>query len=103
MQYRRAPDLLIREVVILFPALGPIHILKSGISSRFYCIGMRRTDTLNLGLILSLRRKWRGSSSNTTHPSHGVLELSAHILHCYVDSSRPGQLSSVMQPSAPQA
>ena len=49
MQYGRALDRLIGEVVIANPALGPVHVLKLDISDNFYRIGLRPTDDPKLG------------------------------------------------------
>ena len=45
MKYVRELDRLIREVVIADPTLGPVYVLKAGVSDRFYCIVLRSTDT----------------------------------------------------------
>ena len=51
MQYGRALDCLIREVVIDNPALGLLHALKADVSDGFYCIVLRPTDAPKLGLV----------------------------------------------------
>ena len=52
MQYGRALDFPIREVVIANPALVPIYILKSDISNVFPLISLIPIDAPNLGLVL---------------------------------------------------
>ena len=44
-KYGPALDCIIREVVIADPTLGPVYVLKAGVSDRFYCIVLRSTDT----------------------------------------------------------
>ena len=50
MKYGQALYRLIREVVIVNPSLGPVHILKAYDSDSSYHIGLRPTYTSNLGL-----------------------------------------------------
>ena len=51
MQYSRALDLLLCEIVFSDPALGPEYILKEDVSDGFYRIGIRLDDAPKLGLI----------------------------------------------------
>ena len=51
MQYGRALDHLIREIVYADPALGYVYLLKADVSDGFYRIGLRPTDAPKLGLI----------------------------------------------------
>ena len=51
MQYGRALERLIREVVISDPELGPMHVLKADASDGFYRIGVRPTDDPKLVLV----------------------------------------------------
>ena len=51
MQYGRALDRLIREIVYADPALGYVYLLKADVSHGFYRIGLRPTDAPKLGLI----------------------------------------------------
>ena len=51
MQYGRALDRLIHEIVYADPALGYVYLLKADVSDGFYCIGLRTTDAPKLGLI----------------------------------------------------
>ena len=51
MQYGRALDRLIREIVYADPELGYVYLLKADVSDVFYCIGLRPTDAPKLGLI----------------------------------------------------
>ena len=52
MQYGRALDRPIREVVIADLALLHVYVLMSDISDGFYRIGLKTTDVPNLGLVL---------------------------------------------------
>ena len=52
MQYGRALDRLIREIVYADPALGYVYLLKADVSDGFYLIGLRPEDAPKLGLIL---------------------------------------------------
>ena len=52
MQYGRALDSLIREIVYADPALVYIYLLKADASDGFYLIGLRPEDAPKLGLIL---------------------------------------------------
>ena len=54
MQYCRALERLIREVVISNPALGPVHVLKADVRDGLYRIFLRPMDTLNLGMFFIL-------------------------------------------------
>ena len=103
MLYGRALDRLIRDTVIVDPALVPIYVLEVDISNAFYHIGLRPTDTPKLILFFSLIHNWREDSSNTDHPSHGMEELYPYILHGYGNSSVPGQQRPALQPSVQQA
>ena len=51
MQYGRALDRLLREIVFEDPALGPVYLLKASVSDGFYCIGLCPEDAPKLGLI----------------------------------------------------
>ena len=51
MQYGRALDCLIREIVYADPALGYVYLLKSDVSDGFYRIGLRPEDAPKLRLI----------------------------------------------------
>ena len=51
MQYGRAVDCLIREIVYADPALGYVYLLKADVSDGFYRIGLRPTYAPKLGLI----------------------------------------------------
>ena len=51
MQYGRALDRLIRNIVYADPALGYVYLLKADVSDGFYRIGLRPKDAPNLGLI----------------------------------------------------
>ena len=53
MQYFRALECLIREVVIANPALKPVHILKTDFSDGFYHIGLRPIDAPKVGLVFA--------------------------------------------------
>ena len=52
MQYGRALDRLLREIVFADPALGYVYLLTADISDGFYRIGLRPEDMAKLGLIL---------------------------------------------------
>ena len=52
MKYGQKLDRIIRELVISYPALAPVYILKEDVSDGFYCIGMRPTDAPNVVLVL---------------------------------------------------
>ena len=51
MQYGRALDRLLREIVFVDPALGPVYIFKADMSDGFYRIGIHPEDAPKLGLI----------------------------------------------------
>ena len=51
MQYGRALDCLIREIVYADPVLGYVYLLKADVSDGFYRIGLCPTDAPKLGLI----------------------------------------------------
>ena len=51
MQYGRALDRLLCEIVFTDPALGPVYMLKADVSDGFYRIWIRPEDTPKLGLI----------------------------------------------------
>ena len=51
MQYGRALDRLIREIVYADPELGYVYLLKADVSNGFYRIGLRPIDAPKLGLI----------------------------------------------------
>ena len=51
MQYGRALDCLLREIVFAEPALGYVYLLKADVSDGFYRIGLRLEDAPKLGLI----------------------------------------------------
>ena len=61
IQYGRALDRLIREIVYADPVLGSIYLLKADVSDGFYRIGLCPEDAPKLGLISSAvnrRIKW---------------------------------------------
>ena len=49
IQYDRALERLIKEVVMVGPTLGPVHVLKADGSDSFYRIGLQPTDAPKLG------------------------------------------------------
>ena len=51
IQYGRALDHLIREMVIVYPALAPIYVLKEDTSDGLYRIGLQPTEIPKLGLV----------------------------------------------------
>ena len=51
IQYERAVELLIREVVLLELSLVPIYLLKTGVSNRFYRITLQPRDAPKLDLV----------------------------------------------------
>ena len=51
MQYGRALDRLIHEIVYADPALGYVYLLKADVSDGFYRIWLRPEDAPKLGLI----------------------------------------------------
>ena len=51
IQYGRALDRLLREIIFADPALGPVYLLKADVSYGFYRIGLRPEKALKLGLI----------------------------------------------------
>ena len=51
MQYGRALDLLIIEVVIACPSLGPVYVLKDEVSDGFYFIALQPGYVPKLGLV----------------------------------------------------
>ena len=51
MQYGRALDRLLSEIVFADPALGYVYLLKANVSDGFYRIGLHPEDALKLGLI----------------------------------------------------
>ena len=51
MQYGRALDRLLREIVFADPTLGPVYMLKADVSDGFYRIRIRREDAPKIGLI----------------------------------------------------
>ena len=51
IQYCRALDRILKEVVLLDPALVPVYFLKSDVSNGFYRIILRAEYTSNLGLV----------------------------------------------------
>ena len=51
MQYSRALDHLLHEIVFAEPALGPVYLLKADVSDGFYRIGLRPEDAPKLGPI----------------------------------------------------
>ena len=96
MQYGRAIEHLIRDVVIAEPLLGPMHILKEDVSDDFYSIGLRPTDAPKMGLVspsevedeelvsipLTIPMGWKSAT---------------HILHEVGDSGRSSKCSLVIQ------
>ena len=54
IQYGRALDRLVKEVVIAKPALVLVHVLKADVSDGFYHIGLRLIDAPKLGLVFTL-------------------------------------------------
>ena len=51
IQYGRALDRLLREIVFADPSLGYVYLVKADVSNGFYCIGLRPEDAPKLGLI----------------------------------------------------
>ena len=51
IQYGRYLDRLIRELVIEYPSLGPVYVLKEYVSDGFYQIALRPADAPKLGLV----------------------------------------------------
>ena len=89
MQYFRALERLIREVVISNPALELMNVLKVGVSAPYGCS--------QTGASFSIRGKWRGVTRNTNNPTYGVEKLAAHISHGKGDSGGSSKCSLTMQ------
>ena len=51
IQYGRALDCLIQNIVYVDPELGYVYLLKADVSDGFYHIGLRPKDAPMLGLI----------------------------------------------------
>ena len=51
MQYARALDHLLREIVFANPTWGHVYMLQIDVSDFFYRIGLHPADALKLGLI----------------------------------------------------
>ena len=51
MQYVHTMNQLLREIIFAGLKLGLVYILKIDLSGGFYRIGLRLTDTPNLGLV----------------------------------------------------
>ena len=59
MQYGRSLERLIREVVIAYPAPGPVHVLKEDVSASFYCIELQPTDSPKMGIVFPQKERTR--------------------------------------------
>ena len=57
IQYGRALDRLICEIVYADPALGYVYLLKADASDGFYRIGLRPEDAPKLGLIFPIGKE----------------------------------------------
>ena len=53
MKYGWALDRLSREVVIAYPELGLVNVLKADVSDGFYHIGLYPTDTHKIGIVFT--------------------------------------------------
>ena len=96
MQYGRALERLIREVVIANPSLGPVHYLKADVSDGFYRIGLRPTDLPKLGIVftfegedeelvaipLTLSMGWKDFPPIFCTETDTVADLENAALHC---------------------
>ena len=103
----RALDHLIREIVFVDPALGPVYILKSGVLDGFYCIGVRPEDAPKLGLIfpsgankepmvatpLTLPMGWKNSPPLLCTAMEMVADLANESLRSH-EPSRPHKLDN---------
>ena len=54
MHYGRLLYRLIRDVVIAYPALVPVYVLKADIGNVFYLIGMQPMEAPTMGLVSPL-------------------------------------------------
>ena len=101
MQYGRALDRLIREIVYADPALGYVYLLKADVSDGFYRIGLRPTDAPKLGLIFpSGKEEEQMVAIPLTLPMGW--KTSTVILYGHGDGSGPGQRGP-LHPPAQQA
>ena len=105
MQYGRALDRLIREIVYTDPALGYVYLLKANVSDGFYRIGLRPEDAPKLGLIfhrgeeeepmvatpLTLPMGWKNSPPLFCTATETVADLSNEALR-YHQPSKQHQL-----------
>ena len=96
MQYGRALECLIREVVTSYPALGPMHVLKADISDGFYRFVLLPADYYKLGLFfpsegedgelvampLTLPMGWENSLPILCTAMGTVANLANEALHC---------------------
>ena len=82
IQYGRALDCLIHEIVYADLALDYVYLLKSDVSDGFYCIGLRPEDAAKLGLIFP-----SGSEEEPMVAIPLTLPMSWKIPHPY--SARP--------------
>ena len=102
MQYGRALDRLIREIVYTDPALGYVYLLKADISEGFYRIGLRPEDAPKLGLIfpsgeeeepmvaipLTLPMGWKNSPTLFYTATKTVADLANEALHSHQPSKQ---------------
>ena len=96
MQYGRALECLIREVLISDLELGPVHVLKAYASDGFYCIVLRPTDSPKLGIgfpsegedkellaiMLTLPKGWKKSPPIFCTATETVADLANAALRC---------------------
>ena len=118
MQYGRALDCLIREIVYADPALGYVYLLKADVSDVFYRIGLRPQDAPKLVLIfpscreeepmvaipLKLPMGWKNSPPLFCTATETVADLSNKALRTHQPSKQhllDNRTEAIEPPPAP--
>ena len=114
MQYGRALDRLIREIVYVDPALGYVYMLEADVSDGFYRIGLRPEDAPKLGLIftsgeeeepmlaipLTLPMRWKNSPPLFYTATETLVDLANESLRSH-QPSKPHKLDDRAEAMAP--
>ena len=114
MQYGCALDRLLRKIVFVDPALGPVYMLKVDLSDGFYCIGIHTEDAPKLGLIfpsganempmvaipLTLPMGWKNSLPLFCTATEMVADLANESLRSH-QPRRPHKLDNQVEVLAP--
>ena len=83
MQIETALDCILRKILPVDPAFGPVQLMKVDLSEVFYCINLNISDIQKLGVVFPIKPGEEPHCCRPAGLTHGVEQQPADILHHY--------------------